>query len=145
MAWSPLFPCIYHTNGWQANEKWRWGPLSLWFSEDVSCHSSPSGAHLAVRMNPISLFSFTSLWNWQALLFFSSLSPQEPHSFSTISPQPFHTSLCSLSVNSASLSTVISFWALSLDWYHSFSLYVTHVTNFPLWNTKGEFLENNPG
>lgn len=74
MVWSPLFPCIYHTNGWKANEKWRWGPLSLWFSEDVSCHSSPSRAHLAVRMNPISLFSFTSLWNWQALLFFSSLS-----------------------------------------------------------------------
>lgn len=104
MVWSPLFPCIYHTNGWQANEKWRWGPLSLilWgcvlsLQPFKSSFSSQNESNLSLQ-----LFFFMKLAS-SALLFISlsTGASQFLHHFSST----FHTSLCSLSVNSGSLST----------------------------------------
>ncbi len=69
-----------------------WGSLFsliLWERVRSLVRSQPfKSSFNSQNQSNLYLFWFSSLWNRQALLFFSSLSPQDPHSFSIISPLP---------------------------------------------------------
>lgn len=87
---------LYLSCKWIESAMWWWGPLSLILWGCVLSLQPFKSSFSSQNESNLYLFSFSFVWNGRALLF-SSLAPQDPHSFSIISPLPsIHRSVLSV-------------------------------------------------